>query len=78
MTEAEILQELLRAAHRNDPGKTTEEWRQALGLGRDRIAKVLREANRRGMLVVGRRENMTLNGARGWVPVYRVVKGKKP
>ena len=75
ITKDEWLAELDRFMARrqpDDPGLTAEEWAEETGHCTDHVRKVLRQAHRRGCLVVGVKSTTNIRGRSCVVPVYRL------
>lgn len=53
--------------------KTSGEWCEALGVSDVRLKRLLREAQKRGILSVSRAKRPCLDGATRMVPVYKIT-----
>lgn len=76
ITRSEWLSEferVMRQPRQGDPGLSTWEIAEALGVGQHRVNALLRVAHRQGRLLVGRKPGDALDGRRCMVPCYRLV-----
>ena len=55
----------------DDPGLTSEEWGKVWGVGEHRGQQRLQELAKAGLLIVGRRNSVSITGTRIRIPVYR-------
>jgi hypothetical protein len=70
------FERVMRQPRQGDPGMSSWEIADALGVGTHRVNALLREAHRAGRLIVGRKPGNALDGRRCMVPCYRLVTAK--
>ena len=67
------FERVLRQQPKGDPGLSTEELADALGVGAHRVNKMLRVAYRAGRLKAGKKPGWALDGRRCVVPCYQLL-----
>ncbi len=78
ITYEELLAEFERLQVKDDdPGLTAQELSEAWGIPRRKVYDLLRQAETRGLLEVGRKKVRTLSGGMQKTPCYRLKKTKK-
>ena len=76
ITRDEWLSEFERLMHTTrpgDPGLSTEEIADALGVGMHRVNRMMREAFKAGRLQVGKKPGLALDGRKCMVPCYQLT-----
>lgn len=76
ITRDEWLSEFERVMHaqpKGDPGMSTEELSQVLGVGQHRVNKLLRIAFLEGRVKAGRKPSVALDGRKCMVPCYQLL-----
>lgn len=71
------FERLMHATRPGDPGLSTEEIADALGVGMHRVNRLMRDAFKQGRVVVGRKPGMALDGRRCMVPCYQLKPAAK-
>ena len=71
------FERVMRQPRQGDPGLSTVELSDALGVGAHRVNALLRVAHRAGRLVVGRKPGNALDGRRCMVPCYQLKVERK-
>lgn len=80
ITRDEWLSEFERVMRRqrpSDPGMTSHEISEVLGIGQHRVNYLLRAAFRAGRLRVGKKPTAALDGRRCLAPCYQLMPEKK-
>jgi hypothetical protein len=67
------FERIMRQQPKGDPGLSTEELAEMLGVGQHRVNKLLRVAFRQGRLRAGKKPGQALDGRRVMVPCYQMV-----
>lgn len=57
---------------RGEDGLSTRELRKALGIGEERLRRLLTELNETGRLVNRRRQVIAIDGTVRYIPVYHI------
>lgn len=73
------LQELAEAQRRrpDDPGLCLWELAEMAGVSTRTMNLWLRQAHRKGLVKVGRKESVSIVGRRTWIPVYTILPAKR-
>lgn len=73
------LQELAEAQRRrpDDPGLCLWELAEKAGVSTRTMNLWLRQAHRKGLVKVGRKESVSIVGRRTWIPVYTILPAAK-